>query len=178
MSWKRTGRALLHKGPFLSLCRDSVIRPDGSGGTYEHVVTKDSVRVAALDKENEVLLVEDDFYLQGRRILHLPGGGVEEQQDARKAAERELEEETGKIAGELHHLGSVDPLPGITGAQVHLFLAQDLRPGHTRRDDTEINMTVCRWPLTHALDAAMGGRITEAGSVAAILMAATYLSIR
>jgi len=177
VSWKRTGRELLHKGPFLSLYRDSVIRPDGSAGTYEHVITKDSVRVAAIDEEGSILLVEDDFYLQERGILHLPGGGVEDDFVC-AAAERELEEETGMKAGKLHDLATIEPLPGITAARVHLFAATDLKPGQINRDSTEINMTVKRWPLGVAIDAVQSGKITEGGSVAAILLTAAYLGRR
>lgn len=175
MSWERTNRELLHEGPFLSLYRDSVIRPDGSAGAYEHVLTKDSVRVVAIDEEGLVVLVEDDFYLQGRRVLHLPGGGVDEQ-DVHEAAKRELEEETGKVAGELTLLGSIDPLPGITGARVHLFLAMDLRPGHIQRDANEaVGMTMHRQTLGSAVRSVQKGQITEAGSVTAILLAAAVL---
>lgn len=169
MGWVRTTRELLHQGPFLALYRDSVLRPDGITGTYEHIVVEDSVRVVALD-DDEVVLVEDDFYLQERRVLHLPGGGVGGQ-DPQAAAFRELEEETGLVAGETRLLGVIDPLPATTGARTHLFLATNLRPGRTHRDETEIGMTVQQWKLADAVEAVRSGRITEAGSVAALLLA-------
>lgn len=169
MGWERTARELLHQGPFLALYRDSVLRPDGIAGTYEHVVVEDGVRVVAVDDDSQVVLVEDDFYLQERRILHLPGGGVGGQ-DPHAAAIRELEEETGLVAGETRPLGVIDPLSATTGARTHLFLATDLRPGHTQRDATEIGMTVQRWKLDDAIEAVRSGRITEAGTVAALLL--------
>lgn len=171
MGWKRTARELLHQGPFLALYRDSVIPPGGGAGTYEHVVVEDSVRVVALDGEGRVVLVEDDFYLQGGRALHLPGGGCEGQ-EPREAAGRELEEETGLRAGDICPLGAIDPLPGITNARTHLFLATDLKPGCSRRDPTETGMTVQLRSLEDAVHAVRAGQITEAGSVAALLLAA------
>lgn len=171
MSWEKESSELLHQGPFLNLHRDSVIRPDGSSGTYEHVVTKDSVRVVALDEKDRILLVEDDFYLQGRRVLHLPGGGTDGQ-DPHQAAARELEEETGWIPGDMIHLASIDPLPGITAARVHLFAATWLRLGRSSREGSEINMSVHRMTLGGAVRAVRSGEITEAGSVTAILLAA------
>ncbi|WP_180930985.1 NUDIX domain-containing protein [Streptomyces sp. AJS327] len=162
----------MHRGPFITLNRDSVIRPDGSRGTYDHITVNDGVRVVALDDHGRVVLVEDEFYLQGRRVLHVPGGGIGGQ-EPHEAAGRELEEETGFVAGNLRPLGVIDPLPAATMARTHLFLATDLRPGTIHRDDTEIGMTVHWWKLTEAVDAVRAGRITEAGSVAALLLAAT-----
>lgn len=174
MSWVTTTSELLHEGPFLSLRRDQVIRPDGSAGTYEHVITKDNVRVAALDENGMLILVEDDFYLQGRRVLHLPGGGVDGE-DVKKAASREVEEETGRTPGVLHRLGTLDPFPGITGARVHLFLARDLRVGRMNREASEIGMKVSRKTLEEAVRGVRSGLITEAGSVTAILMTAMFI---
>ncbi|WP_171987741.1 NUDIX hydrolase [Streptomyces sp. MP131-18] len=154
----------------MALYRDSVLRPDGAAGTYEHVVVEDGVRVVALDDDGQVVLVEDDFYLQQRRVLHLPGGG-RGGQDPQAAAIRELGEETGLVAGEMRPLGVIDPLPATTGARTHLFLATALRLGRTHRDETEIGMTVQRWKLTAAVEAVRAGRITEAGSVAALFLA-------
>lgn len=177
MGWKRTATELLHRGPFLSVYRDQVIRPDGSAGAYEHVVTKDSVRVVAFDGDGMVLLAEDDFYLQGRRVLHCPGGGVETGQDARSAGIRELEEETGRRANGMQSLGILDPLPGITGARVHMFLTTDLNPGRMNRDGNEIGMTIQRRTLSQAVSAVRKGEITEAGSVAALLLAGALLGL-
>ncbi|MFD0437242.1 NUDIX domain-containing protein [Streptomyces chartreusis] len=170
--WTRTTTEVLHRGPFITLNRDSVIRPDGSPGTYEHITVDDAVRVVAIDGRGQVALVEDDFYLQNKRVLHLPGGGIGGQEPG-EAARRELEEETGLVAGELRLLAAIDPLPGATAAKTHLFLATDLRAGVVHRDDTEIGMTVGWAKLGDAVDAVRGGRITEAGSVAGLLLAAT-----
>ncbi|MFI9829670.1 NUDIX domain-containing protein [Streptomyces sp. NPDC051913] len=169
--WVQLSREVVHEGPFLTLYRDKVVQP-GEGGTgfYEHVSVDDAVRVVALDDHGQVAIVEDDFYLQHRRVPHLPGGGTAGE-EPHQAARRELEEETGVFAGALHQLGVIDPLPATTSARTYLFLATDLRPGQLRRDATEIGMTVAWIPLADAVDAVQSGRITEAGSVTALLLA-------
>lgn len=115
-----------------------------------------------------------DFYLQSKRVLHLPGGGVGGQEPG-QAARRELEEETGLVAGELRLLAVVDPLPGATTARTHLFVATDLRSGVVRRDAAEIGMTVHWVKLGDAVEAVRAGRISEAGSVAGLLLASGSL---
>lgn len=168
--WRRTASELLHEGPFLKLYRDSVRLPDGSTGPYEHVAVEDSVRVVALDAGGGVILVEDDFYLQGRRVLHLPGGGSNGE-DPHDAALRELEEETGLVPDEMQPLGVFDPLCAMTAARVHLFVARGLRLGAMNRDPAEAAMTVQRWELHDAVQAVFSGDITEAGSALALLLA-------
>lgn len=175
MGWVRAATEVLHEGPFVALHRDAVMHPHGDVGNYEHVVVDDGVRVVAFDDDGHVLLVEDDFYLQQRRLVHLPGGGCGGQ-DPLAAARRELEEETGLVADEVSPLAVIDPLPATTAARTHLFLARGLRQGTLSRDDSEVGMTVQRRKLSEAVEAVRTGEITEAGSVAALLLARAHVS--
>ncbi|WP_328383170.1 hypothetical protein OHS81_06130 [Streptomyces sp. NBC_00400] len=72
----------------------------------------------------------------------------------------------------------MDPLSAVTAAKIQLFLVADLRAGVVHRDDTEIGMTVRWWKLSEAVDAVRAGRITEAGSVAGLLLAAHAQGVR
>ncbi|MEU4113354.1 NUDIX hydrolase [Kitasatospora sp. NPDC028055] len=170
-SWTTLDSEVVHPGARLTLYRDQVLRPDGERGVYEHVRVRDAVRVVALDPAGNIALVEDAFYLQGTRVVHLPGGGIDAGERVEEAAVRELEEETGWSAGRVETIGAIHPLPSSTRAITHLLLATDLVPGTLRRDATEAAMTAHWHPFHDAVDLVTSGVIREAGSVAAILLA-------
>ncbi|MFP3119878.1 NUDIX domain-containing protein [Streptomyces sp. Iso 434] len=115
--------------------------------------------------------MEDDFYLQQRRVLHLPGGGTDGESPA-VAGRRELAEETGFVAKRVEYLATLGPLPGATVARLHLFVATGLTAatGPGVRDVTEDGMTATWWPVQEAVAAACTGRITDAASVVGLLL--------
>lgn len=171
-TWSRTARRQLTDGRFLRAYQDELLISEGVTGTWEWIDVADAVRVVALDQDGRVALVEDQFYLQQRRMLLVPGGGVERTEDPAEAALRELEEETGWRADTLEPLGVIDQLPTATPARAHLFLARGLQPGVLAREPAEEGMVLSWVPLADAVTAVREGAITEAGSVTALLLAA------
>ncbi|WP_130861364.1 NUDIX domain-containing protein [Bacilliculturomica massiliensis] len=71
------------------------------------------VRVIAVDEENRVLMVKQHH--EDRDIWMLPGGGIEEGENAREAAAREVLEETGlsvEVGPMLWHVEEVSETRG------------------------------------------------------------------
>jgi ADP-ribose pyrophosphatase len=85
---------------------------------------------------------------------------------------RELEEETGFVAGSIARLGEYLSTPGFCGERLHLFLARDLRPGTRRLEQGEESMELLRVPLRRALAWCRDGTIRDGKTVAGLMLAA------
>jgi ADP-ribose pyrophosphatase len=98
---------------------------------WEFVERKNVTGIAilvAITEESRVLIVEQRREPVGDDVLELPAGlaGDEGEEDARDAANRELEEETGYRANEIEVLTEGPPSPGLSDEIVTFYLARRL----------------------------------------------------
>ncbi|MFF4344923.1 NUDIX domain-containing protein [Kitasatospora sp. NPDC001540] len=170
--WTTQSSTEVYRGPRMVVRRDEIRRADGSPGTYEYTEAVDGVRVLALDDRGRVALVEEDVYVCGLRLLMCPGGGCGVDEDPAAAALRELLEEAGIRAARIEPLTTVWRMPAGARTREHLYLATGLTVGEHQREPSEADMEL-RWvPLAEAVAMCADGRITEAGTLAAVLLTA------
>jgi ADP-ribose pyrophosphatase len=134
---------------------------------YDWVESADQVRVAAI-VDGQLMLIHQDHYLTGP-ALQLPGGGIEDGEDSRSAARRELQQETGSHGGFWSKYGELHPLPSLSPIRVHLWLAQRLEQGPTARESAEADVRLIRMSLPEAVEAVRTGKVQCAASSALIL---------
>jgi ADP-ribose pyrophosphatase len=164
----------IYRDPWVVLRKDDVLRPDGQPGTHTVTRFKDGVSVLPLDEDGHVFLTEEFHYAQGRRGIEVISGGVEDGEDLRTAAARELREEVGIIASKWTPLGVVDPLTSQAISPITLFLAEGLSFVDATPDGTE-TIRRLRVPFAEAVEMVMRGEITHSGSCVVILKAARLL---
>lgn len=169
---------VVRRGRLLEFRIDTVELPDGHRSTRDVAGHPGGVCVVAIDPDDHVLLVRQWRHAIGQALLEIPAGTLDRDptgavEDHAGAAARELEEETGSVAGTWRNLGAFYTAPGFTSELMHLYLATDLRDaeGHHGPDEDE-RLELVRLPFATALVMAERGEIVDAKSQVGLLRVA------
>ncbi len=100
-------------------------------------------------------------------ILELPAGGVEEGEDRRICALRELSEEAGYRAQTIQKLCEVRTNVAISGEVILVYLCTDLVKT-SQHLDSEEDIQVLEYPIEELFQMVIDGRITDAKTIAGI----------
>ncbi len=103
-------------------------------------------------------------YRHGSRevTLEIPGGLVDPGETPKKAAARELLEETGYYAEQWSKIGVVNPNPALFNNRCHTFLAQDIRKIADPMPDQTEDIEVVLIPLVDIPKLILEGNIDHA----------------
>jgi len=148
-------------GNLLHIRSDTVRLPNGKTATREWMHHRGACVIVAFDAAGRLLLVRQYRYPIGQTILELPAGKIDEGETPLECAARELEEETGCIAGRLTHFATMTPSPAYTDEMLYLFFAEDLTERGQHLDADEF-LTVERMPLDEALALLDGDGLIDA----------------
>lgn len=158
----------IYKGRVFTAKVDAVRLENDSETTREYVLHPGGVAIAALDRQDNLLLVRQFRYPFGRELVELPAGKLEYGEDHQQCGRRELIEETGYEAGEFSYLGCLYPTPAYCSEIIHLYYATDLTEVSQNLDEDEF-LSVFRVPLSKAVEMVMSGEISDAKSQIGIL---------
>ena len=153
---------------------DQVTGPGGEPSTYAKVVIKPGSSVIAVDEDGTAYLAGQFRYGIGHDSVEAACGCIEEDEDPRQAARRELSEELGIEAENFVDLGRVDPLTAMLDAPSYLFLATGLTFKRKEQEGNEDIRTV-KVPIEEAVRMALENEITDATSCVLVLRAWHHL---
>ncbi len=174
--WKHLSHQVVHKNPWYSVRQDRVLNPEGKEGTYTVVVKSPGVFIVAVNNKNEVALIRLFRYPTNMHSIEVPAGGTESDSPI-LAAKRELQEETGLRARSWKKLGRVQANNGISDQIHYFFLATELTQTKNNKQKEEGIENVSFVPFRKILDMIMKGKITDNGSISALLFAAIKLGL-
>ncbi|HZN04324.1 MAG TPA: NUDIX hydrolase [Candidatus Polarisedimenticolia bacterium] len=170
MSFKRLSTERVYAGRLLKIDRDRVLLPNGGTTELEMVRHPGAAAVVPFITDQEILLVRQFRYAAQGFIYEVPAGTLHQGEAPEACAAREVQEEVGHRAGTLQHLASIYTTPGFTDEVIHLYTARDLEPAAQKLDHDEV-LTVERLPFAEALRMIRDGRIVDAKSICALMLA-------
>ena len=141
-----------HEGPVFRVERWTVAS-EGRPVVKDVVRHPGAVTVVAIRDDGRLVLVRNRRVAVGRQLLEFCAGKLEQGEEPRAAALRELEEETGHRAEAIEPLGTFFTSPGFTDERMHVFLAWGLRsvpPRPEPGEDLEV-VLLTRDELTAAI---------------------------
>lgn len=143
--------------------------PDGRTSTRAIVRHPGAVAVIPLVSPDQVCLIRNYRVSVEQTLLEIPAGTLEPNEPPLETARRELREETGYEAGSLRQIAWFYLSPGVVDERMTLFVAEGLIPGPAARESgEEIENHVVPW--SEAIGLIFSGEITDAKTIAALLM--------
>lgn len=165
----------IYEGRVLHACVDDVQLPNGENAKREYIKHVGAVCVLPLTDEGEVVLEKQYRYPFHDVLIEIPAGKLDsKQEDPRKAAIRELREETGAEARELIYLGDYYPSPAILDEKIRMYLARGLSFGEQHTDEDEF-LEVFRMPFADLVKEVLAGNIPDGKTQVATLRVAALL---
>lgn len=159
----------IYQGKMLALRRDRVKLPNGQEAAREVVEHPGAVAIVPLNGQGEIVFVRQYRHPVGRTMLEIPAGKLQQGEDPMACARRELEEETGFMAGRLRLLTEFFTTPGFTNEKIYLFVAQDLIRTVQRPDADEF-IDVESYSLACARQMIASKEIQDAKTILGVLM--------
>lgn len=171
--WKTLSGEEKYDNRWINVTEYQVINPGGGRGIYGKVHFKNkAIGVIPIDKEGNTWLVGQYRYTLNAYSWEIPEGGAPMNEDPLLAAQRELREETGMVAGRWTLLTQLHTSNSVTDEVGYIYLAEDLTHGVNELEESEADLAVRKLPLHDAIDMVLRGEITDSMSMIGLLFLA------
>lgn len=161
-------------GPDLKLFRvrfDEMRNPrNGEASRMVILEAADSANIIPVTSDGNILFVRQYRFGIGEYTLELPGGIVDPGEEHRRAAERELREETGYAGGQWAYLGKIASNPVFMDNYIHHWVARGVEPAATQQLDAGEEVEVAAIPQEEAHRRLLQGGFQHPHTVNALLL--------
>ncbi|HBG82001.1 TPA: DNA mismatch repair protein MutT [candidate division CPR2 bacterium] len=128
----------------------------------------DSAVIFCITEDDKVLIEEQYRAGLGKVSLDLPGGRIDDGEDASEAIKRELLEETGYEAQNVEFLGKFSKNPARSRNFHYIYFAENVKKVSDPHTDDRDDIKLLQVPLEEIFDYLNDGKIECIGCAAAI----------
>jgi ADP-ribose pyrophosphatase len=166
---------IMYKGAIFGVRRDEVLEPTGVRTTREVITHPGSVVVMPVLPDGRIILIRQYRHAARQFLWELVAGRIDPGESVRRAAVRELIEETGYRAKRLRIFLDLFPTPGFLEERMYILLAQGLTLGKAEPEEDE---KITAKPYTRAELERMiqRGILRDAKSIAGLLYYFRFLT--
>jgi len=127
----------IYTGDLLHVFKDEIKLPDGRQSAREWIKHPGASAIVPVFTSGEVMMLRQYRYPVQEILWEVPAGKIDRDETHLQAAERELFEETGLKAGNLHYLGFCYPAVGYSNEAIHIYAATELQELKNDTDEDE-----------------------------------------
>lgn len=166
---KLLSEEIKYDGPRFKVIQKKYKREDGLEYIRDCVNPGNAVVILPVTENNEIIFVKQLREVIGKVALELPAGMIDNREEAKDAALRELKEETGIIAKNIEFLTSYYSSCGYTNEKIYIYLAKDFTYGKQKFDETEEILEVEKIKLEDVVNKIFDEEFCHASTKVAIL---------
>ncbi len=169
--WKVLKSDRIFRSKYVNILKQRCLMPNGKiAEPYYLIEKKDVALIFALTGEGKVILVREYKHGAGEELLQLPIGFIEPHEPPKKAAIRELAEETGYTAKSVALIGKFISSPSDMTNRIHLFFAKHAEKRKKQKLDYTEDIEVILLSPKQLMIALKKGEINVMPHIAAIMM--------
>jgi ADP-ribose pyrophosphatase len=165
---------VVYEGPVFGVRRDEVLEPGGVRATRDVVTHPGSVVILPVLDDGRAVLIRQYRHAARQYLWELVAGRIDAGETPKRAAARELLEETGYRAKRFSLFLDVFPTPGFVEERMFILLAEGLKAGEAQPEEDE-KIEVRAYSVNKLKQMIRRGKLRDAKSVAGILYYLTFL---
>lgn len=158
----------IYQGRVIKVTLDTVRLENGEEATRDVVHHFGGAAVAAIDENDNLIMVRQYRHPLQCEMLEIPAGKLEKNENPFDAAKRELAEEAGIIAQNYTDLGYIVPTCGFCNEKIYIYGAKNLTKTSINLDEDEF-VSALKIPFNKAVEMCLSNEIVDGKTVAAIL---------
>lgn len=177
---RRTAKILssktIYTGKIFGIRRDEVIEPSGVRTTREVITHPGSVVVLPVLPDGKIVMIQQYRHATRQYLWELVAGRIDNGESPKKAAARELIEETGYRAKHFRVFLDVFPTPGFLEERMYILLAEGLSDGEAEPEEDE-KITSRAYTPKELEQMIHSGKLRDAKSIAGLLYYFKFLQV-